>query len=539
MAAHLIGGIVMLVLIFAIIVSVVGFLVITNAYREESAVTTYHMADTATTLIQSDNQDTYLSGGKQEEYQQTQKQLDDYCTKMNVSLLYVIQVDTSDYASFVSIFNSVDNSVDDTTYTPWELGHQRDTTNEEYQEKYRAIYEQGALYETVYRLVPTDGIHPHITTMVPVKDPSGEVKAILCIQRPFRELREATRQCLLAIVVSVVLLSILASLGAIAYYKKQFVTPVQKVSDEAVRFARENTKGEPLGTISRFTEISNLASSIDTMEADILQYVEDLTEVTAVKERMSAELSVARNIQADSIPSVFPAFPDRQEFDVYASMTPAREVGGDFYNFFLIDDDHLTLLIGDVSGKGVPASLYMMVTNILASDRARVGGLPSQILSYLNDDLCENGRSDMFVTVWLGILELSTGKVVAANAGHEYPALMEQGTFTLLKDKHGFVLGGMEHMAYKDYEIRLKPGDKLFLYTDGVPEATDPDNQMFGTERMLEVLNREPEAPPRKILELVHSSVNDFVREAEPFDDLTMLCLEYKGTGEQPDSDSV
>ena len=138
--------------------------------------------------------------------------------------------------------------------------------------------------------------------------------------------------------------------------------------------------------------------------------------------------------------------------------------------------------------------------------------------------------------VGLGILELSTGKMVAANAGHEYPALMKKGTFTLLKDKHGFVLGGMKHMSYKDYEIWLEPGDKLFLYTDGVPEATDPENQMFGTDRMLEVLNREPEASPRRILELVHSSVNDFVREAEPFDDLTMLCVEYKGTGVLPDS---
>ncbi len=350
-------------------------------------------------------------------------------------------------------------------------------------------------------------------------------------------------------------------------------------------------------------------------------------EAKGEEERINSELSMAANIQADLLPKDDPAFPGHPEFTICASMRPAKEIGGDFYDFFLIDDDHLALAVAAVSGRGIPAALYMTMSKTLLKNTALHEESPARVLREVNarllenheanmsvsvwlgileistgkltcanagqedpgicrggrftlcndahdlpvgvqeeaeysqhtlrlepgdklflytdgvpkavnaaDDLCKNGRSDMFVTVWLGILELSTGKVVAANAGHEYPALMKHGTFTLLKDKHGFVIGGMEHMAYKDYEIRLKPGDKLFLYTDGVPEATDPDNQMFGTERMLEVLNREPEAPPRKILELVHSSVNDFVRGAEPFDDLTMLCVEYKGTGALPDS---
>ena len=529
MAVHLIGGIVVLVILFGAIISVVGYLVITNAYRNEYSMTTYHMADTATTLVNGDNIDAYLAGEKKAEYRWTKAALDVYCKNMRVSLVYVIKVDTSDYQSFVSVFNSVDNSVDNSSYVPWELGHQREATNEEYSQKYKAIYEEGVPYETVYRFDTTGPVHPHVTTMVPVYNGTGEVVSILCIQRPIRELREAIFPCLFAIIGTIILLSILASVFATTYYKKQFVIPIRKTSEEAARFAKENTKGEPLGQISRYREISSLAQSIDTMETSIVQYVEDLTAVTAVKERMSAELSVARNIQADSIPRVFPAFPDRSDFDIYASMTPAREVGGDFYNFILIDDDHLAVLIGDVSGKGVPAALYMMVTNILTSDRAKVGGAPSQILSYVNNDLCGQKNSEMFVTVWLGILELSTGRMIAANAGHEYPAVMKNGTFALLKDKHGFVLGGLEDVPYKDYELSLEPGDKLFLYTDGVPEATNSDVQMFGTERMLQALNKDPKASPQQILENVRAGVKDFVKDAEPFDDLTMLCLEYKG----------
>ena len=173
----------------------------------------------------------------------------------------------------------------------------------------------------------------------------------------------------------------------------------------------------------------------------------------------------------------------------------------------------------------------MMVTNILISDRTVMGGTPGEILTFVNKSICEHNKAEMFVTVWLGILELSTGKLTAANAGHEYPALKHaDGLFELFKDRHGFVVGGMDGVTYRDYELQLQPGDKLFVYTDGVPEATDPDQQLFGTERMITALNVDPEAAPEQILQNVRTAVNAFVREAEQFDDLTMLCLEYKGS---------
>ena len=249
------------------------------------------------------------------------------------------------------------------------------------------------------------------------------------------------------------------------------------------------------------------------------------------KERISTELSLATRIQASFLPKVFPPFPDRHEFDLYASMTPAREVGGDLYDFFLIDEDHLCLVIGDVSGKGVPASLFMMLASALIHHVAMHELSPAKILTSVNEEICSRNPEEMFVTVWLGVLQISTGILTAASAGHEYPAVMHPGSgFDLLKDKHGFVLGGMEGVRYREYTLTLEPGAKLFLYTDGVPEASDTDTKMFGAERMIAALRGAQNEAPEQILSAVSDSVRAFVGSAEQFDDLTMLCLEYKGS---------
>ena len=243
------------------------------------------------------------------------------------------------------------------------------------------------------------------------------------------------------------------------------------------------------------------------------------------KERVSTELALATRIQASFLPKVFPPFPDRHEFDLYASMTPAREVGGDLYDFFLIDEDHLCMVIGDVSGKGVPASLFMMLASALIHHVAMHEVSPAKILTEVNAEICTRNPEEMFVTVWLGVLDISTGILTAANAGHEYPAVRQSdGSFELLKDKHGFVLGGMEGIRYREYTLPQQPGSRFFVYTDGVPEATDANQQMYGPDRMLEALRTAETRDPQTILEAVKSSVSAFVGDAEQFDDLTMLC---------------
>ena len=529
MEANIIGAIVMLLVVFGIIVCTLGLVSFSNVFKEKTATTTYHMADTATALINGDDLDAYLAGGKTADYQITKQNLQEYCVRMHVSLIYLIKVDTSDYGRFVSIFNPVDNSVDDTEYTEWELGHKRDTTNDEYRQKYKAIYENGSPYETVFRVKTTDGQHPHITTMVPVKDSAGKVVAILCMQRPIRELTDARKPYVITIAISAALLAVAASVFIAMFIKKQVVAPIRKVSAEAVRFASENTMGEGLGEISSYEELQGLAGSIDTMESDMVRYMENLTAATAEKERIGTELSLAKSIQENSIPHKFPAFPDRDEFDIYASMDPAKEVGGDFYNYFFIDDDHLAIVIGDVSGKGIPASLSMMATNIIMGNRAMMGGTPGEIMDYVNNRICAKNTVAMFVTLWLGILEVSTGRLTFTNAGHDDAAICRKdGGFELLKSKHGLVAGGMPGMEYKDFEVQLCEGDKIFLYTDGVPEATDKDNNMYTIARMLETLNTCRENTPQQILEGIRSSVDEFVGEAPQFDDITMLCMEYK-----------
>ena len=314
------------------------------------------------------------------------------------------------------------------------------------------------------------------------------------------------------------------------------VRPLNQLAEAARAYTEDRDDTERnarhFGSLEIHTgdEIEALSLTMKDMEADLGKYIHNLTRIAAERERLSTELNLATRIQESMLPSTFPAFPGRKEFDVFASMDPAKEVGGDFYDFFLVDDDHLCLVIADVSGKGVPAALFMMATKIILANHAKMGKSPAQILTDTNALICDNNPEEMFVTVWLGILELSTGKLTASNGGHEYPAVMEPGgRYVLIRDRHSLVVGGMSGTVYTDYELKLKPGSKLFLYTDGVPEATDAEKELFGADRMLSALNAHLSFGPEHTLRAVSSAVEDFAEGAEQFDDITMLSVEYFG----------
>ena len=252
---------------------------------------------------------------------------------------------------------------------------------------------------------------------------------------------------------------------------------------------------------------------------------------TQKTERLATELNLASEIQNNVLPNIFPVYPERSEFDLYASMDTAKEVGGDFYDFFMIDDDHIALVMADVSGKGVGAALFMMVARTQIKTRAQIGGSPAEILYDVNNSLCEGNLAELFVTVWLGILEISTGKGMAANAGHEHPVVRRKdGEYELVVYRHSPVMGAMEEMKFKEHEFQLYPGDSLFVYTDGVAEATDASNELYGTDRMLRALNKNPDAMPEEVLQNVKDDIEVFVNGAEQFDDITMLCIKYNGT---------
>ena len=323
---------------------------------------------------------------------------------------------------------------------------------------------------------------------------------------------------------------LLLTLGAALVLGGHIVKPLNTITRRISQLDEGNLEFKMEDAYRTGDEVEKLAESFAAISHKTVEYMDRIVKVTAEKERLGTELALATQIQASMLPHIFPAFPERSEFDIFASMNPAKEVGGDFYDYFLIDDDHLGLVIADVSGKGVPAALFMMASKIILQSVAMLGYSPAQVLSRTNDAVCSNNETQMFVTVWMGILELSTGKLAAASAGHEYPVLKMPGSaFELYKDRHGFVVGGMEGIRYKEYEILMEPGSRLFVYTDGVPEATNADNELFGTERMVEALNIQPDAAPEDVLKHVRQAVDDFVKDAEQFDDLTMLCIEYKG----------
>ena len=249
-----------------------------------------------------------------------------------------------------------------------------------------------------------------------------------------------------------------------------------------------------------------------------------------VATRLGTELSMATDIQASQLPRLFPAFPNRPEFDVFASMTPAKEVGGDFYDFFLTDDRHIGLVMADVSGKGVPAALFMMVSRVLIKSHLQNGESPGEALSNVNEQLRESNEAQLFVTVWLAVLDITTGKGIAANAGHEHPVLRRAGgRYELVTYRHSPAVATMEGIRFREHDFEMNPGDSLFVYTDGVAEATNAENELFGTERLLEALNRNPEALPEEVLSNVMDGINGFVAGAEQFDDITMLCFKFNG----------
>ena len=372
------------------------------------------------------------------------------------------------------------------------------------------------------------------TTCEPVLNEEGDqVLGIACVDIDMNEVMKNRRwyllNCLLLIVfelAAAIVISMLVVRHAVTRPLKLLATAATGFASDAKSLSKEEIIQLPIRSND---EIGDLYHEIQLMQERIVDVTVNITRITAERERVDTELRMATEIQASVLPNAFPAFPDRDEFDLYASMDPAKEVGGDFYDFFMTDDDHLCLMIADVSDKGVPAALFMMSAKNLLNYRAREGGTPSEIMSAVNAQLCRNNTSKMFVTVWLGILELSTGKLTCTNAGHEYPFVRARdGIFRKVEDKHCMMAGALAKAKYSDYELILEPGDAVFVYTDGIPEASNAEKEFYGMKRLEQALNEQPDASPETILMNVRKDVDIFSNGAKQFDDITMLCVEYK-----------
>lgn len=295
------------------------------------------------------------------------------------------------------------------------------------------------------------------------------------------------------------------------------------------------------GTLAEITD-GNLDVSVDVHSSEEFSALsDDINDTVGVlkryiseaEARIDAELEVARAIQSSSLPSVFPPYPLRRDFDIYASMNAAKEVGGDFYDFYLVDDDTLAFIVADVSGKGIPAAMFMMTAKAMLKSCAESGMAVNDVFTTVNQKLCEGNEAEMFVTAWMGVLDLKTGKMNIANAGHNPPLVCRKdGSFEFFKVRPGLVLGGMEGIRYRCGELQLQPGDEIFLYTDGVTEATNPSQELFGDDRLQELLNANRSAGVEELCRLVKAGVDTFADGEAQFDDITMLALKYKGEAE-------
>lgn len=519
-------GIIIFGILLGAIISIIGYREFTSVLERQYNDSAYEIAETAANYLNPDKFEEYLSTGEVDgEYREIEKRLDDLVDATGTTLIYVAKVDTSDYRTLTYIYDSVNSA---SGFDRYPLGYTAIGVDEKYVNNVRNIITKGErATEYLYSYSVESGAHT--TAGIAVYDSKGKIVAILGVEKAMRRLENArntyVKDVLLGVLAAVCLFLLVYSV----FLYREVLLPILAVTDEAKRFADSNTPSDKLSAIKKNDEIGVLAKAVGKMETDIVEYVENLTMVTAEKERIGAELSIATQIQADMLPGIFPAFPDKPEFDIYATMNPAKEVGGDFYDFFMVDESHLAIVMADVSGKGVPAALFMVIGKTLIKDHTQPGRDLGEVFTEVNDLLCESNSEGLFITAFEGVLDLVSGEFTFVNAGHEIPFICKKdGSYEPYKIRAGFVLAGMEGMRYKCGTMQLSPGDRLFQYTDGVTEATDKDGRLYGMSRLGEILAQNAALPPTELLVKIKEDIDAFVGNAPQFDDITMLCLEYR-----------
>ena len=530
LSIKLITSVLLLSVLLCAAISYMGYLEFTAVLEDEYNRSAYEIAETAKTYLDPDRLEHYLETGEIDEaYLEIQDRMDALVVSTNSYLIYVTRL-SNDYTTSTYIFDAVHP---DTGFTRYALGYTAQDMDPAYQEEVARMMTTGER-SAVYFYSYTQASGAHTTAAIPVADSSGKIVALLGVEKAMTALENARRTYVWNVMGITVLAVALFLLAYIGFLRREVVSPILTIAGEARRFAEDSVaRLDLLEQVRKKDEIGALARAIGKMETDIVQYVENLTAVTAEKERIGAELNVATQIQADMLPRIFPPFPERDEFDIYATMTPAREVGGDFYDFFLVDRDHLAVVIADVSGKGVPAALFMVIAKTLIKNHAQTGMEPGRVFEAVNNQLCENNEAGMFVTAFLGILELPTGRFTYVNAGHNPPlAALGGRPYDWLPSKRGFVLAGMENMSYRQQEIVLRPGDRVFLYTDGVTEALNPENALYSETRLQAFFNGAAleGKPLEEQLALLHRDIAGFAAGAEQADDITMLLIQINKT---------
>ena len=468
-------------------------------------------------------------------YQRTREKMREICRAFRLENLYVETIDPDDGIRHFVIVAAASDEADAAVLET--LGWPGATIWNE--DSYITVPEQVALTGSIpenYSEQNNEYGH-NLDWFCPYKDANGNVTALIGADYEVRSQQAGAMQHTIFNVLPVLILYLITLLILIRILGRTFIDPIHSISRHIENFLSEGIPDKkPIKVWGGF-EIERLAGSFKIMTSQLSDYEEKLKKETAERERISTELNLASSIQSNQLPNHFPAFPDRREFDLYAIMQPAKEVGGDFYDFFLIDEDHLAIAVADVSGKGVPAALFMMLSKTMLKTAVQLGFSPAGVLEKVNEQLAEGNDDNMFVTVWLGILEISTGKLTYADAGHEKPILYRNQNFKILNKKViGMPLGMMEPLSpanplypkqYHDQVIDLLPGDMILQYSDGVPEACDSKDQFFGENGLISALNGAPAFEPDKLLPHIFQQIKSFVGDAPQFDDITLLCMRY------------
>ena len=508
-----------------IVNGLIGYRAFKSIFEDEYSNITRQFAYTALSYIDGDAVEGYAASGIPDEaWEETDRELNVLTRTAALAYIYVIVPD-KDFGSRMYIYDTVHPEVVNGKAYP--LGQISSLKNygEEYINRLKDVMLDGK-DDCRFVYNKTGG---HVTTSVPVKDSSGKVVGILSIVKPMSEVDALKARYLRSTSIFSAILTVLFITVYIILLHKMLTKPLYLLTRETESFAHHG--GELSGRLKKVrgrSEIAILARAVEQMSVDMNRYIADLTHTTAEKERLSAELDVATQIQANMLPRIFPPYADHPEIELFASMVPAKEVGGDFYDFFMTDDDHFAVVVGDVSGKGVPAALFMVVAKTLLKNVGLQEKNPARIFERVNDQLCEGNDAGLFVTCWMGILTISTGELVFANAGHTAPVIFHGGKVEYLTVKPNLMLAGMPGMRYADHCTRLLPGDRIFVYTDGVTEATNSRNELYGEDRLILCMADKRDLSAKELLEAVRDDVNKFVGDAPQFDDITMLELSLK-----------
>lgn len=514
-------------LILGISISIFSFYSSRKNYIEFFSRKTQESVRFASTLIDGDKISTYMDAKEKDDYYyKTLNMLNNMKRENGIMYLYIF---VPDKTKFTYIMEAKIESDDPNKIAA--LGDIYEYTNIEY--KYLLPDIESKKSSTKIILGGDSFFGKTVSAWAPIFDKEGKVVAVVEADASLEKVEKLLYRY---IITAVTLIIILISITVILLYyfsKKIIINPLHILTDKVKLFISAGKLGIFENEIHTGDELQLLSEAFYNMSIDLETFIKNLKETTAAKQKIESELHVATAIQASMLPRIFPPFPDRKDIEIFASMEPAKEVGGDLYDFFLINDNKLCFVVGDVSGKGVPASLFMVITKTLIKNEALRGISVEEILNNVNKTLSEQNDECMFVTVFIGILDLNTGEMEFSNAGHNPPLLNKanEKEFNYLEVPKGFVLAGMPGMKFKKAKLTLNKGDILFIYTDGVTEAMNMEGKLYSDPRLAKTLSaiNETDRFVNKIIKEIRNDVKEHVQEAEQSDDITMMSLKYKG----------